>query len=124
MRRRLIIVALVVLSAAFTGASRGSVSSVKNVDFRGTWSSANGNWTITSESLKTGACAGRSGFAGYTLTGCKVTGKHYVFVVRQTGTTYRSNNSGTITGNTVHGVFRDTVGHNISYVALRAPKKK
>ena len=97
---------------------------MKNADFRGLWSSANGTWTITSENLKTGVCAGRSGFAGYTLTGCRVTGTHYVFVVRQTGTTYRSKNSGTISGNTIHGRFRDTAGHNIAYVALRTPKKR
>jgi hypothetical protein len=114
------VVAVIACAVAFGASARATA----NTDFRGMWTTpANGNWTITRENLKTGVCAGKSGFAGYTLTGCRVTGKHYVFVVRQTGTAYRSNNAGTISGNTVHGTFSDNAGHKIAYVATRKPKK-
>ena len=115
-----VVVALVACAVAVGASARATA----NADFRGTWTTpANGNWTITRENLKTGVCAGKSGFAGYTLTGCRVTGSHYVFVVRQTGSAYRSNNRGTISGNTVHGTFTDNAGHKIAYVATRKPKK-
>ena len=119
-----IVSSAVVVAMACMVAVGASARATANADFRGMWiTPANGNWTITRENLKTGVCVGKSGFAGYTLTGCRVTGRHYVFVVRQTGSAYRSNNSGTITGNTVHGTFSDNAGHKIAYVATRKPKK-
>jgi hypothetical protein len=91
---------------------------VKNVNFKGTWVSGSGNWTVKSENLTTGVCAGTTAFVGYTFSGCKVTGNKYRFVVSQNGTSYRSINTGTIAGNTVKGSFNDGRG-GTSYVAHR-----
>ena len=99
-------------------ASGAAARAAGNADFLGTWTSPNGSWTITSESPG-GACVGTTGFgAGYKLIGCQVTGNHYVFVITCCGS-YRSNNSGTINGNTLKGNFKDTARHDINYVATR-----
>ena len=90
----------------------------KNVNFKGTWVSTAGDWTVKSENLKTGACTGTTTFVGYSFSGCKVTGHKYRFVVSQNGTTYRSINTGTISGNTVTGSFNDGRGAS-RYIAHR-----
>jgi hypothetical protein len=90
----------------------------KNVNFKGTWVTSSGNWTVKTENLKTGACTGTTAFVGYSFSGCKVTGNKYRFVIAQIGTSYRSINTGTISGNTVKGSFNDGRGPN-PYVAYR-----
>lgn len=88
-----------------------------SADFVGTWLAPYGNWTITSAGG--GTCAGKTALAGYTLIDCTTSGDRYSFVIAQDGTDYRSTNTGTISGNTIHGEFHDSNGADTSYVAVR-----
>jgi hypothetical protein len=92
----------------------------ENVNFIGTWVAEPGqNWTIASENLATGECAGSSAATQFTMSGCKVTGDEYEFVLEEGG--YKSFDAGTIEENHVHGGFHDTNGTIASYAATRAP---
>jgi hypothetical protein len=92
----------------------------ENVNFIGTWVAEPGqNWTIASENLATGECTGSSAATQFTMTGCKVTGDEYEFVLEEPG--YKSFDAGTIEANKVHGEFHDTNGTKASYAATRAP---
>jgi hypothetical protein len=92
----------------------------ENVNFIGTWVAEPGqNWTISSENLATGECAGSSAATQFTMSGCKVTGDEYEFVLEEAG--YKSFDAGTIEENHVHGGFHDTNGTIASYAATRAP---
>ncbi|HEY4348537.1 MAG TPA: hypothetical protein VGM80_13195 [Gaiellaceae bacterium] len=92
-----------------------------NADFRGTWhvSSSCCDFTITSQSAS-GGCSGTVGAAGFTITGCSVSGDHFSFTTVQTSTSYRSANSGTITGNSLDAQFKDSNGNEVPYTATRA----
>jgi hypothetical protein len=92
----------------------------ENVNFIGTWVAEPGqNWTISSENLATGECEGTSAATQFVMSGCKVTGDEYEFVLEEPG--YKSFDAGTIEGNKVHGGFHDTNGNKESYAATRAP---
>ena len=92
----------------------------ENVNFIGTWLAEPGqNWTIASENLATGECTGSSAAIQFTMSGCKVTGDEYEFVLEEPG--YKSFNAGTIEGNKVHGGFHDTNKTEESYAATRTP---
>jgi len=73
-------------------------------------------FTITSENFVTGECVGTS-IPGYLLTGCKVTGQAYEFVIETEGGGYRSFNKGTFEGNKATGSFNDGTEHQ--YTATR-----
>jgi hypothetical protein len=73
-------------------------------------------FTITAENFATGECVGTS-IPGYLLTGCKVTGQAYEFVIETEGGGYRSFNKGTIEGNKATGSFNDGTEHQ--YIAIR-----
>lgn len=110
------------VAAAFLVAPMVSgAASVGNADFRGTWhvSSSCCDFTITSQSAS-GACTGTVGAAGFTMTGCRVSGDHFSFTTVQTATSYRSANSGTISGNSLDAQFKDSNGNEVSYTATRA----
>ena len=88
-----------------------------NANFVGSWNDEPyANFKITSENLATGECMGTS-IPGYTLSGCRVTGSSYEFVV--SAGSYESFNTGTINGNKAEGFFHDTYGHEIHYIATR-----
>jgi uncharacterized membrane protein YgcG len=92
----------------------------ENVNFIGTWVAEPGqNWTIASENLATGECTGSSAATQFVMSGCKVTGEEYEFVLEEPG--YKSFNAGTIEGNGVHGSFHDTNLNKATYAATRAP---
>jgi hypothetical protein len=92
----------------------------ENVNFMGTWVAEPGeNWTISSENLATGECTGASAATQFVMSGCKVTGDEYEFVLEEPG--YKSFDAGTIEGNKVHGGFHDTNGNSETYAATRAP---
>jgi hypothetical protein len=92
----------------------------ENVNFIGTWLAEPGeNWTIASENLATGECAGSSAATQFKMSGCKVTGDEYEFVLEESG--YKSFDAGTIEENKVHGEFHDTNGNQETYAATRAP---
>jgi hypothetical protein len=110
------------VAAAFLVAPMVSgAASAGNADFRGTWhvSSSCCDFTITSQSAS-GACTGTVGAAGFTITGCSVSGDHFSFTTVQTSTSYRSANSGTISGNSLVAQFKDSNGNEVSYTATRA----
>jgi hypothetical protein len=106
----LLALVVVALPCASVGAASGS-------EFLGTWVSPDSSWTITSVSGET--CVGTTALVGYSLIDCTVSGNHYTFVITQDGTSYRSQNNGTITGDTIHGEFLDTNGTDTTYVATR-----
>lgn len=93
-----------------------------NVNFIGHWevtgTSGDAPWTITTENLATGECAGTTE-PSFELIECKVTGEAYEFTVKEQKGTYTSHNKGTIEGNTAVGSFNDGSEH--SYTAIRAP---
>jgi hypothetical protein len=98
-----------------------SAFAASNVSFVGTWTPNTGvGWTITRENRTTGVCAGTTRLAtsGYRLVACRVTGHKYVFTITY-GAGYRSHNSGTITGNTLTGRFKDSNGTVETYTATR-----
>jgi hypothetical protein len=90
----------------------------ENANFIGHWENADGyaSWTITSENFATGECVGTS-IPGYVLTGCKVTGQAYEFVIETDGGEYKAFNKGTIEGNKATGSFNDGTEHQ--YTATR-----
>jgi len=92
-----------------------------NADFRGTWHVSTNccDFTITSQRAS-GGCTGTVGAAGFTITGCSVSGNHFSFTTVQTSSSYRSANSGTITGNSLDAQFEDSNGNEIPYTATRA----
>jgi hypothetical protein len=92
-----------------------------NADFRGTWhvNSSCCDFTITSQSAS-GGCTGTVGAAGFTITRCSVSGDHFSFTTVQTSSSYRSANSGTITGNSLDAQFEDSNGNEVPYTATRA----
>jgi hypothetical protein len=53
------------------------------------------------------------------MSGCKVTGDEYEFVLEEPG--YKSFDAGAIEGNKVHGSFHDTNHTEETYAATRAP---
>jgi hypothetical protein len=73
-------------------------------------------FTITSENFATGECVGTS--PGLLLTGCKVTGQAYEFVIETEGGGYRSFNKGTIEGNKATGTFNDGQEHQYTVTRL------
>jgi hypothetical protein len=92
----------------------------ENVNFIGTWVAEPGqNWTIASENLATGECTGSSAATQFVMSGCKVAGDEYEFVLEESG--YKSFDAGTIEENKVHGGFHDTSGNQETYAATRAP---
>lgn len=92
----------------------------ENVNFIGTWMAEPGeNWTIGSENLATGECTGSSAATQFVMSGCKVTGEEYEFVLEEPG--YMSFDAGTIEGNKVHGSFHDTNHNEQTYAATRPP---
>jgi hypothetical protein len=92
----------------------------ENVNFIGTWVAEPGqNWTIASENLATGECTGSSAATQFVMSGCKVTGGDYEFVLEEPG--YKSFDAGTIEGNKVHGSFHDTNNNAETYAATRTP---
>jgi hypothetical protein len=92
----------------------------ENVNFVGTWLVEPGqNFTIASENLATGECTGSSAATQFAMSGCKVTGEEYEFVLEEPG--YMSFNAGTIEGNKVQGSFHDTNHNEQTYTATRAP---
>jgi hypothetical protein len=92
----------------------------ENVNFIGTWVAEPGqNWTIASENMATGECAGSSAATQFKMSRCKVQGDEYEFVLEENG--YESFDAGTIEGNQVHGGFHDTNGTKETYAASRAP---
>jgi hypothetical protein len=95
----------------------------ENVNFIGTWLAEPGqNWTIASENLATGECTGSSAATQFVMSGCKVTGDEYEFVLEESGGgAYKSFDAGTIEGNKVHGSFHDTNGNSETYAATRTP---
>jgi hypothetical protein len=118
--RRLLAVSVVPLSLAIVAPS---AMAAKNANFVGTWKVRPGAaFTITKENRKTGSCVGRSSLyrSGYKLVACQVHGSKYSFAITY-GSGYRSHNSGTISGNSLKGTFRDTNGTVASYRATRQP---
>lgn len=115
---------LVALAAVFPGslmifAPQASASS--NVNFVGNWVPSIGQgWTVTRENHKTGSCVATTVLSksGYHLVGCHVSGNRYRFTITY-GSGYRSNNSGTISGNSLKGSFKDTNGTVETYTAIR-----
>jgi pimeloyl-ACP methyl ester carboxylesterase len=102
----------VIIAAALLGPAAGAAMAEAN--FLGTWIPNTGvAWTITSQSG--GSCTGTSADAGFEFTGCHVSGNNYEFTVSEGG--YSSYNHGTITGNTLEGVFEDPGVH--PYTAVR-----
>ena len=92
----------------------------ENVNFIGAWVAEPGqNWTIASENLATGECTGSSAATQFVMSGCKVAGDEYEFVLEESG--YKSFDAGTIEENKVHGGFHDTNGMQETYAATRAP---
>jgi hypothetical protein len=92
----------------------------ENVNFIGTWVVESGqNWTIASENLATGECTGSSAATQFVMSGCKVTGEEYEFVLEEPG--YMSFDAGMIEGNNVHGSFHDTNHNEQTYTATRLP---
>jgi hypothetical protein len=91
-----------------------------NVSFIGNWKVSGGylGFTIKSENLHTGACAGRTASSLYHLIACRVTGNKYVFTITE-GVSYRSHNTGTISGNRAVGRFSDSNGTVANYTAVR-----
>jgi hypothetical protein len=89
------------------------------VQFRGTWHLSNGGiFHVISENLTTGVCA-LSPVGEFSTSKCVVSGNHYALTVVQHGTSYRSYNSGTITGNSLTGKFHDTNGSIETYTGQR-----
>lgn len=91
-----------------------------NANFVGRWQISGGylGITIKSENRATGACTGITASSLYHLIGCHVTGNRYVFTITE-GSSYRSRNVGTITGNRIVGNFKDTNGTNVQYTGVR-----
>lgn len=87
-----------------------------NADFVGVWDATTGGWTILTQDSG-GACTGTSDYTGYIMSACQVTGDNYVFTL--TYGDYTSNNSGTITGNSISGMFSDSNGTMEDYTASR-----
>jgi hypothetical protein len=114
--------ALAIAACGLTGSCALPALSLaaENVNFIGTWVAEPGqNWTIASENLATGECTGSSAATQFVMSGCKVTGEEYEFVLEESG--YKSFDAGAIEGNHVQGGFHDTNGNNQSYAATRAP---
>jgi hypothetical protein len=92
-----------------------------NANFVGTWTPNVGvGWTILTQAPD-GACTGSSADSGFTLDACQVTGDNYVFTIQETSSSYYSNNSGTLNGDTLSGDFTDSNGTTEAYTATRAP---
>lgn len=122
-RAAISLIALASASAAsIVGLPASAVAKARpNVNFVGTWAVSGGaGFTITSENRRTGACSGRSALSksGYKLVACHVAGNRYGFVITY-GPSYRSTNTGVITGNRLAGTFHDTNGTKESYKAVR-----
>lgn len=118
LRARLLAVAVVPVALAVF-APRALATT--NVNFVGTWKVSSGaSFTITKENRKTGVCAGRSSLikSGYKLVACRVHGNKYSFTITY-GPSYKSRNTGTISGNSLKGTFKDTNGTVQSYTATR-----
>ena len=102
------------------GALAKTAPASRNVNFVGTWKVTDGvGFTVTHENLGSGVCAGVSALksSGYGFTGCRVSGRHYRFIITF-GANYRSVNTGTISGNHLSGHFDD--GSTVSpYTATR-----
>jgi hypothetical protein len=122
-KRRMIGSSLTAVLVALVGlaAAPGAFAKTKNVNFVGTWTPNTGvAWTITRENRATGTCAGYSALksSGYGLVGCHVTGRHYRFTI--TDGSYRSVNTGTISGKKLKGSFND--GSVNPYTATRTKR--
>jgi len=91
-----------------------------NANFVGRWAISGGylGITVKSENRATGACAGVTASPQYHMIGCRVKGNKYVFTITL-GKGYRSHNSGTISGNTITGSFKDTNGTVAQYTGTR-----
>ncbi len=114
--------ALAACAAVLVLANGAGARPAGNANFVGAWAVSTGvSFTITSETAG-GACTGTA--PGFTITNCQVTGNHYAFLVVQPGSAYKSQNNGTLKGNTLSGVFRDTNGAVIKYTAKRAAPAK
>jgi hypothetical protein len=114
---RLLAVAVVPVSLSVFASS----ALAANANFVGNWTVSSGaGFTITKENHKTGVCAGRSSLAksGYKLVDCRVHGSKYSFTITY-GSSYKSRNTGTLSGNTLKGTFKDTNGTVESYTAER-----
>jgi IPT/TIG domain-containing protein len=107
------LVGLLVMPAASLAAA--------NANFVGYWEDppalGYAPFSITSENFATGECVGSS--PGFLLTGCKVTGQAYEFVIETEGGGYRSFNKGTIEGNKATGSFNDGTEQEHPYTATR-----
>jgi hypothetical protein len=104
-----------------TSTSTPAPAPVANADFRGAWHVKPGccNFTITSQNAS-GECTGTVGTPGYTILNCKVSGDTFVFTNVKSGTSYRSVNSGTISGNSLVAQFKNPNGAVFRYKATRA----
>ena len=112
---------LVAVGAFGAMAPSAAASTVKNVNFVGTWTVTPGyGFVITHENRKTGACRGTTDLApdGYGFRACKVKGARYSFQVTYAGG-YISYNSGVVKGNTLTGSFHDTNGSTGNYTGTR-----
>ena len=96
-----------------------SASAASNANFKGTWKVSGGylGFTIKSENLHTGVCAGSTAEAQYHLIACRVTGHKYSFTI--TEGSYRSHNTGTFSGNRAVGRFSDSNGTIVTYTAVK-----
>jgi hypothetical protein len=118
--RIVLAVAIAACGLMGSGALPAVSLAAENVNFIGTWVAEPGqNWTIASENLATGECTGSSAATQFVMSGCKVTGEGYEFVLEEPG--YMSFDAGTIEGNDVHGSFHDTNHNEQTYTATRAP---
>jgi hypothetical protein len=114
--------ALAVALCGLVGSSAIPATSfaAENANFVGYWEDppalGYAPFAITSENFATGECVGSS-IPGYVLTGCKVSGQAYEFVIETEGGGYRSFNKGTIEGNKATGSFNDGTEHQ--YTATR-----
>lgn len=120
---RVLAASAVAIAISLAGAPSGLADAVTaephaNADFIGTWIPTPGvAWTIDTQSPD-GACTGTSADSSLAMSGCKVTGDDYVFTLKSGS--YTSNNSGTISGDSLSGMFSDSNGTMEDYTAVRA----
>jgi len=114
--------ATAVAAATLTMFASQAWATAKNVNFRGTWQTSNGQpFTIKKENRTTGVCSGTTSLSkqgSYRLVACHVKGNHYAFTITY-GASYKSYNKGTITANNLTGSFHDTNGATGTYSAVR-----
>jgi hypothetical protein len=95
-------------------------SAAGDANFVGSWKVSGGylGFIIKSENRHSGVCTGSTPEPQYHLVGCRVNGHSYSFTITE-GSSYRSRNTGTFSGNRANGKFSDTNRTVVKYTAVK-----